>query len=89
MGVMRRKIALLLIVLALELDSDVRESTMDGEQHLRKLALQIADQLPDEQKQAHRVLDLVQELVDNWLFRKIEPNDPAEVIPYPSKLVRS
>lgn len=55
----------------------------DDDQSLRRLALHLVAQLPDDPHRARRVLDYARELVDKFLERPCESHQEAEIIRLP------
>jgi hypothetical protein len=51
----------------------------DDDNHLRRLAVQIATQLPEDQTEATRVLEYTQALIDEFLFGTKKESRPALV----------
>lgn len=43
------------------------------EAEIRFLAIQLATQLPSKPRDARRVIGVLRDLVDNWLFNEAEP----------------
>lgn len=57
----------------------------DDDLRLRREALQIALQLPTDQEEALRVLDLARELVRGFLAGRV--TDPPPIVPLPYRVI--